>query len=597
MSDAPEIVRLEEPDARSAPARGPLYRVGELAVYNGLLTQCQLDECLKIQEGVALLGLYLRLGKVLLLKFYLDRPGLTALLKAQVEGRGLPLDRADLDVDVLKFTQAEHEELVERVRERKLVSPETIDRAIEIQAYLAEQGIDLELGEILVEMGFLSKSAVDDILASRTRIRRRLGRDATALADASPVEDSGVQRAVDVSIDPERLAEVRRFRLGRLAALKGAVPADRVRECLGIQIRLKELGVVKRLGEIFVEKGYLQVPELARLLAVQKRNLSRIRWVDPSESLGRTENDRLLAGALVENSILPEEEVRECCYVQRILSGLGLEETLAEVLVDKEYMDAEVVAAIGRGLGAPDAERAPGEEGERNRRLRKAYGEILSHARFKHLVTIGFERPDLAGAAAKSVRTAALRSAPTRRSRIVANSLAAIGSLAAVGVTLLVFFLPYLLEAPPLPPSPPRAPRQVEARYDLPARDGAVAEEPPPGSGSPESESPEDSSPPELALEGRIEELAFYPPLAAGQDGVFDFILIAEATYYVVRGPYRQGEPVVSDLERRASAGGAVRVRGVFRRRDDGAPASPLPDGTWTREFLDFQSMGEPATS
>ncbi|MBI4612369.1 MAG: hypothetical protein HY720_02055 [Planctomycetes bacterium] len=570
---APELVRAREED-EARPASVARYRLGDLAVFNGLLNKEHLEECLAIQADLGRRGLRLRLGKILLLKFYVDRPSLTALLKAQVEGAGLPLDRADLAIEVVKFRPEEQTALARRIHEGRLVSPGEIDQAVELQVCLAEHGIDLEVGEVLLEMGVISRDVVMECLERRTIARKRLPK--IAVEEEAPdildeLENSGFQRAIEERVAPERLREARRFRLGRLAVLKGGVAKDEIVHSLVLQLRLKELGVRKRLGEILVDRGVLVPAALARLLEIQKRNLSRIRWSDQAEGLGLTEEDRQLARALIDNEILAEDQVRECCYVQEVMAKLGLAAPLSEVLTDKEYMDADVVAAIERGLAGASSLAEPGEAaaGGRSGRLQQAYEEILSHARFKHLVTSQFRRVDLTEFR-PPVRGDSIRARPRREAlRTWFATLAVSGP--AVAITLFAWFLPHLLEAPPLPPSPPRPSRKPVATYDT-AGDESLAG---------------DSS---LSLEGRVQELAVYAARGDGSNpGSFDFILTAGNRHYVVRGELAPGGRSDEELERLANEGASLRVRGRFRK-DDALPPSPLPDGTWTKEYVALES-------
>ncbi len=322
------------------------FRLGEIAVFNKILDQAQVDECLRIQARAQELGFPMKLGKVLVEKFYLDRITLSALLRAQGSQRSISPAEIDTAVDIVKFTPAEHDLLVQRVCERNLVRAEDLDACIEIQVALEEEGIDKQLGEICIEKGTLSRDVVSDVLARHETVRRVLVKEVVA-EEAPPPRDE----------DPERpttqLARAAKdLWFGSLAIEKGLVTGPDVEQALFIQFRMKELGIIKRIGEVLVEIGHLRMPDVQRILQIQRKRLSKISWSDRAELGPVKSEDQGLVDYLTANGILSQEEIDEARFVQRYMDRLGLKSPLGRVIVDKEYLDAVVIDGISKKLAA-----------------------------------------------------------------------------------------------------------------------------------------------------------------------------------------------------------------------------------------------------
>ncbi|MBI4612152.1 MAG: hypothetical protein HY720_00920 [Planctomycetes bacterium] len=373
-------------------------QLGEIAVFNKILTPEQLQECLDIRSAMAEQGFPMSLGKVLREKYYVDRMTLRALLRAQREMEGRSGGEPEDSVEIVKFTPREHETLVGRVQERKLLKPEEVDECFDIQVALEALGIDKLLGEIALEKGYLSRDAVGDILARHQTIRSTLVKEVVREPVAREVEpepekdedvpeDSGLLAAVQDRVEPDSIRIARQFRFGRLAEEKGLATAEQVSEGLYIQFRMKELGIVRRLGEILVEKEFLRAPDVRRILGLQKQRLGKVRWSDIGKTKSWNREDLLLSELLARNGILSKDELDECRFVQKAMRDLGLKRDLAQVIVEKEYLDREVIDGIRKEQERRQDEekKAKAEEGPvrvaagqlKSLTLEKAYQEIL----------------------------------------------------------------------------------------------------------------------------------------------------------------------------------------------------------------------------
>ncbi|MBI4618132.1 MAG: hypothetical protein HY720_31320 [Planctomycetes bacterium] len=544
-------------------------RLGELATFNRILTEAQVGECIEIQGELANDGLRLHLGQIFLLKHYVDRANLAALLRAQSEANRTPIEK----VDVLKLSPAEHETLLARVRERGLLSPEKEAECARIHTVLGRRGIDLDLGDVYLLRGDVPRDLLRDLVERRSGQWRRgsgLEREETLPDPAEGLfrEGAATLRAAEERIASGVRARVRRFRLGQLAVFEGRAKERQVRECLAIQMRLQELGVSWRLGETLVEKGYLLPADVDSLLALQRRNLSRIDWTDLAGEEALSGEDQEFARLLIDREILTTDEVRECCYVQRLLRELGMGEPLADVIADRELLDREVVDPLRRSLAREPESRPSGREAGqgdvlRSKALRAAYQEILSHARYRFIETARVERKELA-AALRCQDGPTLRATIPRR-RIPARFWAAPAGIGFLVVAGALWATPPLLESQPLPPEPARAAGPPLA---LP-------------SGVPEET---------IEVEGTVHEFAVYPPGPGSERGTYDFLLGSSGLWYVVRGVIEPRSPAVTrklqDLER---SGAQIAVRGTLLR-DAKGPLAPLPDGTWTHEYIEIES-------
>ncbi|MEK7465928.1 MAG: serine/threonine-protein kinase [Planctomycetota bacterium] len=114
------------------------------------------------------------------------------------------------------------------------------------------------LGEVFVERGYLTRER----LAMLTAV---VDRDLPAPVAASPTPVP--QKSITPL--PDSLTESAFF--GKIAIRENLVTHEQLFECLDQQVRLEKEGKARQLGEIMVDKGYLKLGDVTRLLRLQKK--------------------------------------------------------------------------------------------------------------------------------------------------------------------------------------------------------------------------------------------------------------------------------------------------------------------------------------
>ncbi len=542
------LVRRRTGDRASAEAApdDPLL-LGRLAAFNGLVSAQDVEACLGVQADLAARGYPLPLGRILVHRRLLGKRQLAKLLEAQARGRGEEPGSIDLSEEFLKLTESEDDAIVARAAER--VAPADRERCRELQAALAAAGMERRLGEIYLELGLVPRDAVDDVLAGRDSVRRRLLGNLHGASETDPLEEvlreEGMRKDSSGAGRPGSLEAMRRLRLGRLAIHQGKVAREQVREALVIQLRLRELGADLRMGRILVDRGWLEKKALARLLDLQRVNRAKLYHRTQGLEAELPERERELVGFLAQHGILRREELAECIRVRQAATQLGLSVELFEVLVEREAIDREVLEAIDRRLDDLDEESGV----LRSEALQAAYQHNLTPARFNTTTRVS-RRPDLVRKTVGDVPLSSRRLSPRRSIALVAGAAAA-AVLSIAGVW----------SRAPVPAPPAASPPRV-----APVPEGRVT------------------------LRGTIRELAFYPRPGAQRRVTFDFLLETRDGWIVVRGEAGEDAPAIASLRRAAEGAREVAVRGQTRD-DPTAPSVALPDRSRTRRWLDFEAV------
>ncbi len=315
--------------------------VGAIAVHNALVSQDQVDECLAVQRVMSKKGFDMPLGQILVEKYYLEEKALRAILKAQESAA----DEGDqtkrwVAKRVRTLTAEENQLLIEHVSQLRIIDLEELDHCIEIQQALAELGITKRLGEILIERGWIDRNAVRQILVER---RARLGAEPRGLSLAAEAAER-----VEPAKGATRVVERERFLFGQIAVERGLTEIAHVEDMLECQRRFKELGVIKRIGELLVERGWLSVPDVRRVLDLQRMRFDRIHWLDLSgDTFQPSEHDRWFRNWLLETGLMEPEQVQECLYILEVFHERGFtSKSLANVVVDRGYVEAKAVRDI-----------------------------------------------------------------------------------------------------------------------------------------------------------------------------------------------------------------------------------------------------------
>ncbi len=428
--------------------------LGKVAVFNDLLAQEQVDECLAIQADLAKRGYPLFLGRLLIQKHYLDRVSIAAIVKAIAAERGVASIDVDTRINLLKLTEEEHRVLLTRARQGKLLTVEQVDQAYDIQIALERHGIDEQLGEILVAKSFLSREVIEDILAgiqaAREEFRAAATEDLppwTEPGQATPTEPPAPTATQEApAAEHTTTTTTRRILFGELAIEKKLITADQLDKALAAQARMRELGVQRRLGEVLIARKQMRPPDVRRILSLQKERYGRISHQDASKTQARSPADLILGRVLLEKKLLSQEELQECQYIQKELQELGVAQSLGEILVEHGYLEAEIVQGIYRHQSASTGRAAPESAGpvQIGQRLKSS---ALSDCYKQVLKDLGIEEaeadkpaapPAEEGEARGIVRTGRLhrarRSAVLERPKLALTAVGILLAFAAVSV-------------------------------------------------------------------------------------------------------------------------------------------------------------------
>ena len=313
----------------------PSGALGALALENGLVTAEELDACLTIQSMMRDVGFDMPIGQVLVEKYYLDEISLRTILRAQAKSADRDLTRRWTNLRMRSLTEEENRVLIDQVSRMGTIGLGELDQCIQIQQALRQFGIAKHLGEILVEKGSIERSAVRAILSGESD---RLGRSARTRSLAEEAE--GAYAPPDPP-GPGRES----LHFGRIAVELGVSTAAQVDEILGCQVRLKEVGVAKRIGELLVERGWINGSQLLRILDQQSFRFGRIRRIDQSGGhLRAPESEEWFGRWLEESGLLAPEQIQECLYILGLFHRMGFQsKTLANVVVDRGYVDRKTI--------------------------------------------------------------------------------------------------------------------------------------------------------------------------------------------------------------------------------------------------------------
>ncbi|RME78836.1 MAG: hypothetical protein D6785_11710, partial [Planctomycetota bacterium] len=238
-----------------------------------------------------------------------------------------------------------------------LATEEQVKECLALEEKYLKEGISKPLADIFVEKGYLSKKQAQKVMEAQ-QLSIRLRNDSL---------------------------------LGKLAIKNHLMKPEQVQECLDYQ---KQIGYSKRIGEIFLEKGYLSDKHYRALLQAQERILSaqkakerggftdivnkkEIRQkVNPSPStqeapssspqtatttsikepssgdsqkaFSPTELDdenltyeELFVKKALEYGFITPSQVEECKEIQKKIASMGIEKGLDQIIVDKKYLDSE----------------------------------------------------------------------------------------------------------------------------------------------------------------------------------------------------------------------------------------------------------------
>ncbi len=232
---------------------------------------------------------------------------------------------------------------------RRLAGCGPDDRALRRVAAHASVGIELTYEDALLEVRGPSDPLFAGLLAARVERDRRLLGGWNRRPEGAPASDR--ERFEEAFREEAASPRWNRGSLGVLAVERGKVEPGELAHGLYVQLRARELGVDKPIGEVLVELGHLDVASLEGLLEAQRDLLRR-----SSHAVFRgpgLREDRDLCDRLVAAGILDRARIEENARIRDRLRSLGLERiSLAEVLRRRGEVEEEILAGLS-GREAP----------------------------------------------------------------------------------------------------------------------------------------------------------------------------------------------------------------------------------------------------
>ncbi len=128
--------------------------------------------------------------------------------------------------------------------------------------------------------------------------------------------------------------------LGRIALSSGMITQEQLDQCLALQEGGRTL---KPLGDLLLERGYINRGQRDRLLAMQKKQL-----VEAADAAPRMEGkDEPVFGRMVlAKEMITAEQLNECLRYQERELARGRARNLGQVMVEKGYLTRDQVKAI-----------------------------------------------------------------------------------------------------------------------------------------------------------------------------------------------------------------------------------------------------------
>ncbi len=286
--------------------------VGRLAVERRVLTQKQLQDCVKILNVLEeRFGLRMTLGQVILERVYASNPKTRPTLSRpggvqEILGPGV-------HVDFVKIPKASHDSLLDRIEKAGLVPAERMKEAVTVREELAKLGIVKRLGEILILRGYIDRAMVEECMR--------------------PAPD---------------LAKIPAFAFARIAVHNGLITERDATDALELSDQVaEELGLKFPIGQIFYELGILRRREVEAILDAQVE-MGRLRPEEARiQSLKLTAIERArLHDRLIDNGYVDEPAWAQALELARNLHGFGLEFDPVEVLWIRNQIPESAIADI-----------------------------------------------------------------------------------------------------------------------------------------------------------------------------------------------------------------------------------------------------------
>ncbi len=391
--EPPAISLSLAPSAEWLAGQGPSdlseadFLFGQFSVIAGAVNRIEFERAVTIlRKSRKELGLDSSLGEVLF-DLYRDDPLRMKLLRlaqrdlSQYQGK-------PYEIAAKRFSPLEIEAASARIAEAAL-DPELageLERSERASRALAELGVQRHPIEILYDLGGLGCELVADLVeGTRERDRRIVGGWRQRTEGGAAKTQSLFEMAFSTSLSG---AGWGRGTIGSLAVEKGLIAPHQLVQALYVQLRTREIGMVKPFGEILVELGYLSPEQLAPLLTLQARRVVELREDSGTLEDGLEKDDEVLLSRLRATGAVEEERLREILRIRAQLRSMGLKGSLTEILLRHGDLDEEIVAGLLLDARREERTRAiaraamPGGRAGLTTRLeiRKAYREALAEA-------------------------------------------------------------------------------------------------------------------------------------------------------------------------------------------------------------------------
>ncbi len=219
---------------------------------------------------------------------------------------------------------------------------------------------DRRFAEILVRRGLVPESAVRGCLAAQADARRRgeERRLGGILLERGHLDPKALVAAIlDVRAailageeGPEDLSAAIVPALGEMLIAEGAIDEGQVREALAIQEALQEQGIRLRLGDVLVERGWVERAVVEAKATGQERSAGGEAQPRLPSPLGRVQaldpEDRRFANLALGRELVSRLQLHDACDIQAVYRKWSIEKRLYELLEELKYLNAEDSARL-----------------------------------------------------------------------------------------------------------------------------------------------------------------------------------------------------------------------------------------------------------
>ncbi len=127
--------------------------------------------------------------------------------------------------------------------------------------------------------------------------------------------------------------------IGKILVENEMITPEQLQECADIQKRVRAVGGAILLGEVVVQKGYIDEESLLGALALQKEKLSHALVLHPLRQRGLTEvADSSIGHIAVKNGLIVQDQLDDALEIQKKVRALGVEKRIGEILVDRGHI-------------------------------------------------------------------------------------------------------------------------------------------------------------------------------------------------------------------------------------------------------------------